>query len=439
MATAVEDSITTRDKQPNAVGHVLDIASPRLSVHVFPACPTSQHPTDPVKDDYPFPMLSPIHYVNTPSGRLVHFLDNWKTITQDNWVFQTVVGYKIPFCGSTSSVATKSHDNQVQHSDEAHEHCYPDASCKGSNQASSASQEPIYFLPIPSRESPIRRRISTNYQPEALKQICRRVVLQDGGSPGSPFVDTTERLYMMKLDLKDAYYSVPIHPDHRRFLRFVFNGKAFEFQCLPFGLRSAPRAFTRLMNPIIAHIRSLGIRIVIFLDDILILHQSPSVLQSIFKKIVTLLERLGFLINLNKCSQHPSQQLIFLGTLLNTVTMCLSLSKEKLDLIQQGARQLHTKGKGTLQELATLLGRMSHAAQNGIWLAPLHYRALQRVHSAGTPRLGCKNSRQSLELSQEAMRDLEWWLSQELQATNAQHLRCPPFDLVIHTDASLLG
>ena len=245
--------------------------------------------------------------------------------------------------------------------------------------------------------------------------------------------------YMMKLDLKDAYYSVPIHPDHRRFLRFVFNGKTFELQCLPFGLRSAPRAFTRLMTPIIAHIRSLGIRIVIFLDDILILHQSPSVLQSIFKKIVTLLERLGFLINLNKCSQHPSQQLIFLGTLLNTVTMSLSLPKEKLDLIQQGARQLHTKGKGTLQELATLLGRMSHAAQNGIWLAPLHYRALQRVHSAGTPRLGCKNSRQSLDLSQEAMRDLEWWLSQEPQATNAQHLRCPPFDLAIHTDASLLS
>ena len=92
-------------------------------------------------------------------------------------------------------MATKSHDNQVQHSDEAHEHCYPHASRKDSNQGSSASQEPIYFLPIPSRESPIRRRISTNYQPEALKQICRRVVLQDGGSPGSPFVDTTKRLY----------------------------------------------------------------------------------------------------------------------------------------------------------------------------------------------------------------------------------------------------
>ena len=122
--------------------------------------------------------------------------------------------------------------------------------------------------------------------------------------------------------------------------------------------------------------------------------------------------------------------------MLNTVTMFLSLPEEKLDLIQQGAPQLHTKGTCTLQELAALLGRMSHAAQNGIWLAPLHYRDLQRVHSAGIARLGCKNLKQSLDLSQEAMRDLEWWLTRNTQNTNAQHLRSPPFDLAIHTDAS---
>ena len=116
-----------------------------------------------------------------------------------------------PLCGSTSSVATKSHDNQVQHSDEAHEHCYPHASRKDSNQGSSASQEPIYFLPIPSRESPIRRRISTNYQPEALKQICRRVVLQDGGSPGSPFVDTTIALELWSLVLKIGSWVTATH------------------------------------------------------------------------------------------------------------------------------------------------------------------------------------------------------------------------------------
>lgn len=383
-------------------------------------------------------MLSPIHCVNTPSGRLVHFLDNWKTITQDNWVLQTVVGYKIPFVApprqwrprvttTRSSIQTKRMNTAIQ-----------------TLLAKAAIKEvqPVKNQFISSLFLVEKAQSAGEYRPIInLKPLNRFVEEWSFKMEGLPVVRSLIQPndYMMKLDLKDAYYSVPIHPDRRRFLRFVFNGKTFEFQCLPFGLRSAPRAFTRLMTPIIAHIRSLGIRIVIFLDDILILHQSPSVLRSIFKKIVTLLERLGFLINLNKCSQHPSQQLIFLGTLLNTATMSLSLPKEKLDPIQQGARQLHTQGKGTLQELATLLGRMSHAAQNGIWLAPLHYRALQRVHSAGTPRLGCKNSRQSLDLSQEAMRDLEWWLSQEPQATNAQHLRCPPFDLVIHTDASLLG
>ena len=50
-------------------------------------------------------------------------------------------------------MATKSHNNQVQHSDEAHEDRYPEASGEGSNEGSSGSQEPTYFLPIPSRES----------------------------------------------------------------------------------------------------------------------------------------------------------------------------------------------------------------------------------------------------------------------------------------------
>jgi hypothetical protein len=66
-------------------------------------------------------------------------------------------------------------------------------------------------------------------------------------------------------------------------------------------------------------------------------------------------------------------------------------------------------------------------------------QSTSEVHSAGTLRYGCKGSKQSLDLSREAMKDVEWWLSQEPRNTNTHHLRCPPFDLVIHTDASILG
>ena len=92
-------------------------------------------------------------------------------------------------------MATKNHNNQVQHSTEAHGHCYSDTFQEGSNQGGSTSLESIHFLPFSSGESPVQGRISTNYQPETLEQICRRMVLQNGGSSSSLFFDTTERFH----------------------------------------------------------------------------------------------------------------------------------------------------------------------------------------------------------------------------------------------------
>ena len=115
----------------------------------------------------------------------------------------------------------------------------------------------------------------------------------------------------MKLDLQDAYFSVPIHNSNNKYLRFVFQGITYEYQCLPFGLSSAPRTFTELLKPIIVLLRIQGIRIVIYLDDMLILDQSPERQWSIFRTVVNLLQRLGFLIKQEKCSQAPSQCLEF--------------------------------------------------------------------------------------------------------------------------------
>jgi hypothetical protein len=48
----------------------------------------------------------------------------------------------------------------------------------------------------------------------------------------------------------------------------------WEFACLPFGLASAPRAFTKLLKPVVSVLRQMGLRIIIYLDDILIMSQS---------------------------------------------------------------------------------------------------------------------------------------------------------------------
>ena len=44
------------------------------------------------------------------------------------------------------------------------------------------------------------------------------------------------------IDLKDGYSTIPIHPDHYKYVRFLRNSTLFEFICLPFGLSSAPGA-----------------------------------------------------------------------------------------------------------------------------------------------------------------------------------------------------
>ena len=76
--------------------------------------------------------------------------------------------------------------------------------------------------------------------------------------------------WMTKLNLKDAYLSIPIYPSHQRFLQFRIWDQLWQFKTLPFGLSSAPCTFTKLLKPVVANMRKLGSRTILYLDDMLI-------------------------------------------------------------------------------------------------------------------------------------------------------------------------
>ena len=80
--------------------------------------------------------------------------------------------------------------------------------------------------------------------------------------------------WMIKMDLKNAYLQVTIHhQESQHLLKFQWEDKSYQFQCLPFGLTSATRVFSKVMKPVVGTLRHMGIRLVIYLDDFLILHQ----------------------------------------------------------------------------------------------------------------------------------------------------------------------
>ena len=85
--------------------------------------------------------------------------------------------------------------------------------------------------------------------------------------------------WMVKLDLKDAYLQVLIHQEHQPLLTLQWKENFYMFKCLPFGLSAAPRVFTKVFKPIVGFLRQVGCCLIIYLDDMLIMHHNRDQLQ----------------------------------------------------------------------------------------------------------------------------------------------------------------
>ena len=61
--------------------------------------------------------------------------------------------------------------------------------------------------------------------------------------------------FMAKVDIKDAYYSVPIYPPDQKQLKFMFDEVLYQFTVLPNGYSPGPRKFTKLLKPPLSDLR----------------------------------------------------------------------------------------------------------------------------------------------------------------------------------------
>ena len=63
----------------------------------------------------------------------------------------------------------------------------------------------------------------------------------------------TLNCWMVSLDLKDAYYSVKIHSDFQKYLKFTCHGLLYKYTVFPNGLSTCPRKFKKMMKPPLSH------------------------------------------------------------------------------------------------------------------------------------------------------------------------------------------
>lgn len=241
---------------------------------------------------------------------------------------------------------------------------------------------------------------------------------------------------MTCIDLKDAYLSVHVHKSSQKYLCFQWRNKCFAFQGLPFGLNTAPRVFTKLIKPIAAYLRKRGIRIIVYLDDFLILGSSIEESKANTQLTLDLLQWLGFTINWEKSILVPTQTLTFLGLSIDSQTMSLSLPEKKIQNIQSKCQRLLCNCTPSAREVASLIGTLE-AARSAIWQAPLHYRHLQ-IQLIKSLQASQDNYETLMSLNSNAHMELQWW-HKNVASVNGSPINPSAPDLYITSDASKAG
>ena len=382
-------------------------------------------------------LMLPFNLINVPhhiiAGRLQHFIHNWMILTKDVWIHSTIKGFHILLKSSPTQTCVREMQRSKESEDIVNQELQALLDKKiitpiAQSPTLTTFLSPIFTIPKKNGE----QRLIIN-----LRQLNKSMTKQHFKMEGAHLLSDLLVMndWMVKVDLKEAYYAVPIHQQSQSLLGFLWNSRKFQFTCLPFGLSCAPRVFTKILKPVVAYLRERSVRLISYIDDILIMAPSEQLAKDHLLLTLDLLEILGFLINYPKCVLHPTQNIDFLGFVVNSREMKLYLPREKMATIsKEAAGILNSQRQVSGRELARMIGLLS-ATIPAVLPAPLHYRNLQCMKNRLVLAGGYKNTG---PLTSQAQTELKWWL-QTLANVNGRTIKPRLPDRTIFTNASNWG
>lgn len=243
--------------------------------------------------------------------------------------------------------------------------------------------------------------------------------------------------WLLKIDFKEAYTHVAIHPASRRWLGLRFNGLLLQQNTLPFGLSSSPFVYNLLASTVVKHLRSRGVVLVHYLDDWLIVGDSPpELLHTRDNILLPLLWQLGFVLEMSKCELIPTQKLVYLGVCIDLTNNRLYIPAAKLDALLTAIRALlESQIAVSARHLSSITGKLA-AVWRCLPSVRYHCRALFNLISETVRH---EHSWDSLTtLSQPVLDDLNW-LYTNMPTLNGTPIVRPSSFPTVTSDASLAG
>ena len=313
------------------------------------------------------------------------FFHVWEGLTSDGEILQLVKGVKLEFVDDAELPAFQTAQPRLNHKERKIIH---------SEIQKLAGKKILSVSPCEARTDQILSPIFTRPKKDGSHRMILNLKNLNQDIECHHFkMDTlltaltliTPGCYMASIDLKDAYYSVPIDEQNKKFLCFMWDRQLWQFDCLPNGLALAPRKFTKLLKPVFAHLRQQGHISTAFLDDFLLLAESELACVDNIQATVQLLRSLGFIVHPDKSVLIPSQTIQYLGVIINSCDMTVTVTEERKASLLSACNQLLRDGRVTIRELAKVIGKNCGELPCGkIW--PLTLSAPRGVQESRTER-----------------------------------------------------
>ena len=263
--------------------------------------------------------------------------------------------------------------------------------------------------------------------------------------------------WLISFDISDAFYTVGVREEDKKFFRFVVDGEVMEMQTLPMGWVSSPYWLTRVFKTLVNRLRggpeALSkrrrerrpgrgyLRVLPYLDDFLCVCRSREEAVLAARWIRELLDDLGLPWHPSKCQWEPVQVLEHLGLVIDTERGLFLVSPKRVAKIQRAARDLLCRaaaGRRWLpaKAVAAFAG-LGQSTSLAVTCARLHLRSLYDDLAKGVSQ-SSQGWGGNVKLSHQSVTDLEWWKNFDLESKyNGRAIYRSATSAVLHCDAAV--
>ena len=336
------------------------------------------------------------------AGQLKDYIPAWTAITSDKEVLETISGLPIPVDELPKNMgslypANKRDNLKIGKEIEKLEEKGVVVQCEH-EQGEYIS--PIFLTPKSDGGSRMilnLKRLNSSIEKKKFKMQTLSSILSM----------IRPNMYMAKLDIKDAYYSIPIRKIDQKYLKFEHKGKLYKYTVLPNGYTEGPRKFTKAMKPPLSELRKDKVTLADYIDDLITMNSKFHVCLDNVHKIVNTLDELGFIIHPKKSIFVPSKIMEFLGHVIDTISMTVTITKIKKERLIDLCQEILDADTITIREVSKLLGKFSSSLL-GVPYGRLHYRSVERFKTYSLKQNRGKFDA-LVKLPLNARLDIKWW------------------------------